>query len=692
MERLINKLQEDCDRVFLSDEFNEEFYYEGNDLGFTYDEEKTEFRLWSPVAKSVALNLYETGDGDSLIRQIPMSKSEKGTWFVSVDGNLDGVYYTYVVTIEDVETMSRDNPDNATYAYKEGAGIVTNETADPYSRAVGVNGNRSMVVDFKRTSPKDWENDTKPEFYNMTDAVIYEMHVRDISSDESSGIENKCKFIGLVEQGRKNPNGSSTGIDHMKELGITHVHILPAFDYQTVDESKKENDEFNWGYDPKNYNVPEGSYSTNPFDGAVRIKEFKEMVKGFHDNGIRVVMDVVFNHTFTAYDSCFTKTVPNYYYRTYNNINTNGSGCGNETASEHKMFRKYMIDSVLFWAKEYHVDGFRFDLMAVHDIDTMNQLVKAVKEYDSSLIIYGEGWTGGPSKLEWSKAAFKENALQMSGLAMFSDDIRDAVKGSVMEAADRGFVNGGLIDKKGHKLDTMINSLKFGICGSTKHPQVKTRVETGVDKDPVFWANNPTQTITYVSVHDNWTLWDKLALTCAEDSIEDRIKMNKLSAGIIFMSQGIPLFQAGEEMLRSKPVDGGFEENSYKSPDSINSIKWCRKDEYKEVVDYYKGLIEFRKAHSCLRMTNAADVAQNIVFMDSDDVGVVIYEINATKFEDGCEKVYVVINGTRESKEITLPDGEWKVCINNDNAGNETLFEVSGKTNVDALSIMVMVK
>lgn len=692
MQNLFEKLEKNCSEVFLSKEFNDEYYYDGNDLGFTYTANKTTFKMWSPVAKCVSLNLYEKGDGDCLYRQIPMKKEEKGIWSVSVEEDIAGIYYTYSVTIDHVKTMDRINPDNVTYAYCKGAGMVTNETADVYAKSAGVNGIRSMVVDFEKTNPQNWNLDKKPQFDNMTDAVIYEMHVRDISSDESSGIKNKGKFIGLIEEGTRNVNGSSTGIDHMKELGITHVHLLPSFDYQSVDEAHPEKKEFNWGYDPQNYNLPEGSYSTDAYDGYVRIKEFKQMVKGFHDNGIRVIMDVVYNHTFTAYDSCFTKTVPNYYYRVDNNVNTNGSGCGNETASENLMFRKYMIDSCLYWAKEYHVDGFRFDLMAVHDIETMNEVSDAIKAYDPSIIIYGEGWVGGPSKLAWDDASFKDNGCKLRNIALFSDDIRDSIKGHVMESDDKGYANGGLIQKDGKKLDYMLNALKFGICGATSHPQVRTRNEEGWDLAPIFWANNPTQCITYNSVHDNWTLWDKIALSCENASFEDRVKMNKMAAAIIMTSQGIALIQAGEEMLRSKPIEGGYEENSYKSPDSVNSIKWNNKDQYKDVYEYYKGLIEFRKAHKALRLVDASDVASSIKFHECDEKKIIVYSIDAKNVNDICEEIYIIINGTLNDKEIELPDGQWKVCINGKSSGCDIIETVNDKIVSEAISVTVLIK
>lgn len=691
MKRFLDDLVNDCDGVFCTKEFNDVFYYDKKDLGATYDKEGTLFKLWSPVAIKVNLNLYKDGHTDSFIESFPMEKGENGTWGVYVNRDLDGIYYTYEVSIDNMVEMPRDNNDNVRFAYSKKGSVIVNETGDPYAKAVGVNGIRSMVVNLEKTNPYRWNEDTKPEFKDMTDAVIYELHIRDLSMDEESGIIYKGKFLGLTEEGTTNKEGYSTGLDHMKDLGITHVHILPSYDYETIDETRLQDNEYNWGYDPKNYNTPEGSYSTNPYDGRVRIREFKEMVKKCHENGIRVIMDVVYNHTYSCYDSCFTKTVPNYYYRTQDNINTNGSGCGNETASNHIMFRKYMIDSVLYWAKEYHVDGFRFDLMAVHDIDTMNELCKAVKEYDSSLIIYGEGWTGGPSKLPFEDAAFKVNAPKIPQVAMFSDDIRDALKGSVMEADDMGYVNGGLKQKSGDELKNLLNILKFGICASTKHPQVKSKDDWDYKKAPQFWANDPTQCISYVSVHDNWTLWDKLALTCSDKSEEERIKMNKLIAAVILSSQGIPLFQAGEELLRSKPIEGGYEENSYRSPDSVNCIRWANKTKYIDVFNYYKGLIEFRKAHKALRMTDADCVANCIHFEDMDSENVIVYTIDAKKAGDSANEICVIINGNENAKKVNV-SGKWQVYVNENTAGTKVAGNVADSVICNSMSVMILAR
>ncbi len=692
MQKYIKELQNDCSKFFSSDEFNREFYYDGNDLGFTYSKDATTFKLWSPVASKVSVNLYKSGYKDDLMMQIPMIKGDKGVFEVTVDGDLEGVYYTYFVMIEDIRIMDRSNGENVAYEYHEGEGYVTNETFDPYAKAAGVNGRRSMVVNLSNTNPDGWDEDKSPEFDQMTDAVIYEMHVRDISIDESSGIKAKGKFLGLIENGTVNKSGSSTGIDHMKELGVTHVHLLPSYDYQTIDEADPDNKNFNWGYDPQNYNLPEGSYSTNPFDGHVRIKEFKEMVAGFHKNGIRVIMDVVYNHTFSAYDSCFNMTMPNYYYRNDGHVNSNGSGCGNETASDRLMFRKYMIDSCKYWVKEYHVDGLRFDLMAVHDIETMDELSRELKKINPSIIIYGEGWNGGPSLLDKKKACFKDNAKQFPLIAAFSDDIRDAIKGSVMDEEDKGFINGGLKEKSGEALESMVNTIKFGICGATKHPQIKTQEYFNEEKCPKFWASNPTQCITYVSVHDNWTLWDKLNITCPDASEQDKIRMNKLSAAIIFTSQGIPLFQAGEEMLRSKPTKDGYEENSYNSSDEVNSIKWERKDKYKDVVEYYKGLISFRKAHKALRMTTEDEVAGCIQFADTENAGVVAFSIDAKNAGDISDSIYVIINGNDDAYKAELPDGTWSVFANAEKAGTTALATANTTIEVPGLSAVILAK
>ncbi len=648
-------------KVIGSTYFDEAFAYDGDDLGAVYTKESTKFRVWAPTATEVSLNLYEKGDGDNLIETIPMQADVKGTWTYEKTGDLNGVYYTYSVKIGD----------------------VVNETVDLYARSAGVNGNRGMILDLDATDPEGFEEDVRPEFVNATDAVIYELHVRDLSSDASSGIQNTGKFLGLTETGTTNSAGLPTGLDHMKDLGITHVQILPSFDYASVDESKTESTQFNWGYDPKNYNVPEGSYSTDPESGEVRVKEMKEMVQTLHENDIRVIMDVVYNHTYSTEESWFQKTVPDYYYRKNGDNYSNASGCGNETASERAMMRKYMIESVVYWAEEYHIDGFRFDLMGIHDTETMMAIRAALDEVDPSIMIYGEGWTSGAAAMESSLQATKNHTYQMDRVGAFSDDIRDSIKGNVFDSLDPGFVSG----KEG-----LEESIKFSVVGATEHGQVNLDAH---EKSENFWSGQPGQSINYVSCHDNLALWDKLAISNADDSEEDRIKMNKLASAIVFTSQGVPFFQAGEEMLRSKPSETsetGFDENSYCSPDSTNSIKWDNKGNVLDVYEYYKGLIAFRKAHGALRMTTAEDIQKNLTFMDGMDANVVAYTIENSPNGEPAEDLFVVYNGNAAATEVALPEGIWEIYVNGEKAGCEVLGTAEGKVTVEGISAMVLAK
>lgn len=648
-------------KILGSAYFDEELAYYGDDLGATYTKEKTSFKLWAPTASEVSLNLYEQGDGDNLLETIPMTAGEKGTWACEKQGDLNGVYYTYSIKI----------------------GNKTNEAVDLYARTTGVNGDRGMVIDLDATNPEGFENDVRPAFENATDAVIYELHIRDLSSDAASGITNTGKFLGLTETGTTNSDGLATGLDHIKDLGVTHVQILPSYDYATVDETKLDTEQFNWGYDPKNYNVPEGSYSTDPYHGEVRVNEMKQMVQALHANGIRVNMDVVYNHTYNIEGSWFQKTVPDYFYRKVGDSYSNASGCGNETASDRAMVRKYIVDSVVYWATEYHIDGFRFDLMAVHDIETMKAVRAALDEIDPSIMVYGEGWTGGDCAISSSQQALKVNVYQIEGVGAFSDDIRDAIKGNVFDSADKGFVNGG---------DGMEESIKFGVVAATPHPQVMISQN---EKGSKSWAGQPGQCINYVSCHDNLTFWDKLAVSNADDSEETRIKMNKLGSAVILTSQGVPFFQAGEEMLRSKPSDKsetGFDENSYCSPDSTNSLKWDNKTNVLDTYEYYKGLIAFRKAHAALRMTTATDIQNSLTFMSGLDANVVAYTIEGNANNDTAEKIAVILNANENPVDIKLPTGAWDICVNGTTAGTASIGMAEGTVTVDGISAMVLVQ
>lgn len=650
----------DVGNAFSTSDFEEAYTYQGNDLGAVYTKESTSFRVWAPTASQVSLNLYTEGLGGEKLSETPMTKDVNGTWIISVSGDLNGKYYTYTAVTS----------------------LGTNEAVDPYARSTGANGQRGMILDLTSTNPDGWDKDKKPEFLEMTDAVIYELHVRDLSSNSSSGISNTGKFLEFTETGTKNADGLSTGIDNLKELGITHLHLLPSFDYASVDETKLDTPQFNWGYDPQNYNSPEGSYSTDPYHGEVRVKEMKQAVQSLHKNGIRVVMDVVYNHTAATVDSNFNKLVPNYYYRKDGSVFSNASGCGNETASDHSMVRKFIVDSVVYWAKEYHIDGFRFDLMAVHDIETMNEVRAALNEVDPSILIYGEGWTGGTSTLPESNQSLKKNISFIDGVAAFSDDLRDGIKGSVFEAMETGFVSGST---------GLEESIKFGIVASTNHPQINYSL---VNYSDTYWAKSPSQCINYASAHDNLTLWDKLATSNSQDSEADRIAMNKLSASIVFTSQGIPFFQAGEELLRSKvKEDGTFDENSYQSSDAVNGIRWENKTTYQDVFEYYKGLIAFRKAHPSLRMTTTEEIASNLVFTENTPANTVAYHISGKPNKESAEGIYIIHNANRNSVSIDLPKGSWNVYVNGEKAGTKVLETIkNGKAEVAPISTMVLVQ
>lgn len=645
-----NPVQATMPDIYSTEEFESEYAYDGDDLGATWTKDATTFKVWAPTADAVSVNLYEAGEAgkDDKIETVEMKKGDKGVWNVEKSGDLNGVYYTYTVKVDGQE----------------------NEACDPYAKTTGVNGNRAMVIDMESTNPEGWDADVRPNTdLNITDAFIYELQVRDLSADESSGITNVGKFLGLTETGTTTPSGISTGLDHMKELGITHLHLNPVYDFATVDETKLDSDQYNWGYDPKNYNVPEGSYSTDPYHGEVRVEEFKQMVETLHQNGISVVLDVVYNHTYSGEDYCFNQIVPGYFHRiNENGVWSNGSGCGNDVASERAMVSKYIVDSVTYWAKEYHVDGFRFDLVGLTDVDTINAIRASLDEIDPSIIMYGEGWSlDTQTTKEGVKLATQTNAVDMPGMALFSDDIRDAVKGSVFEASEPGYVNGD-------------------VTGTYSTIMKSAEGKPG-------WSATASQVINYVSCHDNLTLWDKLNSTSADDTLEERIKQNILSASIVYTSQGVPFILAGEEMLRSKVKDDGtFDENSYASPDSVNSIKWSNLDDEntKMVYEFYKGLIAFRKAHPSLRMESTT-TEQIEFYNQGENKGVIAYQI-APEADGASGNVFVIYNPLENDVTVTLPEGKWDVYVKGQTAGNEVLETVSGDVSVESVSCMVLVK
>lgn len=631
--------------------------YTGNDLGAVYSPKMTRFKVWAPEAESVKLNLYKQGEGDNLIEQHIMKKSANGTYVFEKQGDCNGIYYTYTVVNHGEEQ----------------------EAVDPYTKAAGVNGQRGMVINLAKTNPQGFELDGYRNPEHITDAIIYEGSVRDFTMDESSGVFHNGKFLGLTEANTTNHFGEATALDYISGLGVTHVQILPAFDFETVDE-KNQKAQYNWGYDPDNYNVPEGSYAVSPYDGAVRIQEMKQMVLALHSRGIGVIMDVVFNHTYRRDDSNLQKIVPGYYYRSDETGYTNGSGCGNEVASDRPMVQKLIVDSLIYWAKEYHIDGFRFDLMGVLDIDTMNVIAERLKEIRPDIYLYGEGWNGGPSSLAEEKCAFKASAKKMPGIGMFNDDIRDTIKGSVFYDDHLGFVNGGT---------HLENALRYGITGAVAHPQV--------DYDAYgskSWAKEPGQSINYVSCHDNYTLWDKLSVSCPEASEEKKKAMNRLCAAIVFTSQGVPFIQAGEEFLRSKPLPEkkGFAENSYNMPDAVNSIKWDNIHEYPDMIAYYKGLMALRKAHPVFRMKSEAEMTQNLCFLSDTPENVVAYLLKGKGADDTPENILVIFNGNDEEILYNLPEGKWKILVDDKTAGAGGKKNISEKTDVEPLSALVLEK
>jgi len=627
----------------------EDYPISNANLWLDYTKESTVFKIWSPIAESVQLHLYEKGFGGNPIESYQLESKQDGVWQITLDGDLENIYYTYQIKTND--------------------GLLE-ETPGIYAQAVGTNGRRGMVIDLKNTNPEDWDTDKGPKVSTPNEAIIYEAHVRDLSISPNSGIQMKGKYLGLSETGTKGPEGISTGLDHIKDMGITHVHLLPTYDFFTIDESKLGSAQFNWGYDPLNYNVPEGSYATDPEKGKVRIKEFKQMVKAFHDNSIGVVLDVVFNHTFSYENSNFNLEVPGYYYRHLEDgTPSNASGCGNELASDRKMSRKFIVETVSYWAKEYHVDGFRFDLMAVLDVETMNQVTDALKAINPNIIIYGEGWVAGDSPYPWQQRAFKFNMPRMAKISAFSDEIRDGIKGSVFDEKDLGFVNGG---------SNLEESVKMGIVGCIEHPQIDNS-KVNASKEP--WTTNPWQSIVYVSCHDNLTLYDKLKISRPDATEDELIAMDKLANAVVLTSQGISFIHAGSEMLRTKK---GIE-NSYNFPDSINQIDWNWKVKNVNVVDYYKNLIQLRKEHPAFRMKTGIDVRKHLEFKTVEN-GLISYELTDHANGDTWKNIYVIYNARHEDIQYKIP-GKWSLAVVNDDfKTNATVEEV---VRVPALSMLI---
>lgn len=637
--------------IYSTPGFEEEYTYTGDDLGATWSESATVFRVWAPTAESVSVVLYESGTDyeKNIIDTIEMTPDVSGTWTAAKDGDLRGVYYTYSVVIDGKKR----------------------EACDPYARTTGVNGERAMIINLDETDPEGWDRDTNPHAgETINDAVIYELHVRDLSSGADSGIENKGKFLGLTETGTTTASGISTGLDHIKELGVTHLHLLPIYDFGSVDEKHTITGLFNWGYDPVNYNVPDGSYSTDAFNGEVRVKELKQTVKALHDNGISVVMDVVYNHVYDASNFCFNKIVPDYFSRIdETGAYSNGSGCGNDTASERSMVKKYIVDSVCYWADEYHIDGFRFDLVGLLDTETINEIIEEVHKDHPDVIFYGEGWTMSTSVTkDGYTLATQVNSAYTPEFAYFNDTIRDGLKGSVFDDSDKGYASG-----KTDMEETIINCF------------------IGADS----WCGSPSQTINYASCHDNLTLFDHLQTARPEAGREDLIRMNNLAAAVYLTAEGVPFMQAGEEMLRTKQrEDGTFDSNSYSSGDEINCLKWSDLEdaEYTQVFEYYKGLIAFRKAHGALRLTTAEDVAAAVTPVEGLDANVVAFDIQGGIGGETADELFVIFNANENATNVDLPEGSWNVYINADRAGTEAIETVSGTAVVEPVSAMVLVR
>lgn len=603
--------------------------YSGSDLELSVSPSATAFRLWSPRAEAVRLNIYADGHTGAPEQTVDMTADRAtGTWTASLPGDLTGRFYTFQV---------RDN------------GRWLDETPGVWAKAVGVNGQRAAIIDFSATDPEGWDEDRGPRVENFTDVIIYEMHHRDLSMHPSSGIANKGKFLALTEPGTRSPEGQATGIDHLKELGVTHVHILPSYDYNSVDELNLQQNTYNWGYDPLNYNAPEGSYSTNPSDPSARVREMKQMVKALHDAGIGVIMDVVYNHTADNDGSNFELTAPGYYHRHWDDGRySDASGCGNETASDRPQMRDYIVNSVKYWADEYHIDGFRFDLMAIHDTETMNEVAAELKKVRPDIFVYGEGWTAGDSPLAVERRALKENVSSMQGVAVFSDDLRDAVKGHYTDAADRGFATG----KPG-----LEETVKIGIVAATPHPQVDY---SKGNNSRFAYASSPEMIVNYVSCHDDLTLTDKLKRSMAGESEQAMLDAAKLAQTIVFTSQGTPFMFAGEEVWRDKK---GVH-NSYKSPDSINAIDWSNKARYRGQFDYYRGLVELRKSHPAFRMTSAKDIAKHLVFDKVDSAktpNLISYSLRDHANGDEWAEIKVVFNGASTPQSVDVKKGNWMI-------------------------------
>ena len=628
-------------------------FYAGTDLGVCWSPEKTTIKIWAPTAHAIELRLYKDGQNGEAFHKTTLQPDGKGIWTAILKGDYQGKFYT--IRVNDGEWLD--------------------EVPDIYARCVGVNGKRGMIFNPQKTNPENWENDKRVELPEFTDAVIYETHIRDFSIAENSGIKNRGKYIGFTEANTKTKTGKTTGLDHLKELGITHVHLLPVSDFFTIDEENLA-EKYNWGYDPQHFNAPEGWYATNPHDGTVRIKEIKKLVQSLHSNNIGVVLDVVYNHTYFTKESVFNQTVPGYFYRQKPDGSfANASGCGNEIASERAMVRKYIVDSLVYWATEFHIDGFRFDLMGIYDIETMRIIRDELNKIKPGFLLYGEGWAADQSPMPENLRTVKYNISQLPGIAVFNDDFRDALKGGHGDKKSKGFVSG---------LELREEAVKFGIVAATNHPQIVfDYVETS--KHP--WAAEPTQCINYVSCHDNYTLWDKLKMSLPKATDNELRKRVKLAGALVLTSQGVPFLHSGVEFCRTKNGDG----NSYKSSDATNQLDWERKEKYADVFEYFKKLIHLRKNHLAFRMRTTAEISKNLNFCTQYQLGVVSYCIHCDYSGDSWKKVILSFNGKSQEAEIALPEGKFKIIAKGDEIDEAGIGEsVTDKVHVEAISMMIL--
>ncbi|MCM8711876.1 type I pullulanase [Clostridium sp. SYSU_GA19001] len=632
-------------QLFNTFEFNRR-YYTDEALGCFYSQNSTLFKVWSPAASSINLLLYKSGDPSIDERPASFPMSEKnGVWSLKIDNNLNGFFYTYEVTV---------------YGKK-------NEAVDPYAKALGINGHRAAIIDFNSANPNNFEKDISPKLENLTDAIIYETSIRDISMHKDSGVQNKGKFLGLAEENTKSSKGLSTCLSHILELGVTHVQLMPIYDFSYVSTDERNPVKYNWGYDPQNYNCPEGSYSTNPYNPITRILELKTLVQTMHKHGLCINMDVVYNHVFNLENENLEKIFPGYYFRFYENgTPSNGSGCSNDTASERLMMRKFIVDSVYYWAKEYHIDGFRFDLMGIHDITTMNVVREKLNSLNRPIMLYGEGWNLNTMLPEELKANMK-NSIKMPHIGHFNDIFRNSIRGNVFIKEDKGFVSG----KEG--LEEIIKNC---IVGCTDY----------FNKGNSLFQT-PDQSINYVSAHDNNTLWDKLEFSNPDADKEELKAMHKLSNAIVLTSQGIAFLHSGAEFCRTKY---GVED-SVKSGDAVNCMDWDRKSDFLDVMEYYKGLIKLRREHSAFRMNNVDMIRKHLEFLSNTPKNVIAFILKNYANNDTWKDILVIYNGNKKKVKVSIPEGYWNIVADKYKAGVEILRTFNGNYfEVDDICINVL--